>query len=933
MKKIPALSVLLLFAGALYAQRFGGNPASLRWKQVDTDTVRVIFPVGMDSMADRVAAVTHALAARRSFSLGAQFRKIDIVLQPQTVIANGYVALGPYRSEFFTTPDLNNLSQGSLPWTDQLAVHEYRHVQQINNFRNGLSRFMRAMAGEQGYDLAINAAIPDWFYEGDAVFAETALTAQGRGRLPAFMNAYPALWQAGKKFRWMKWRNGSLKEYVPNHYHLGYLLVNFGVQRYGPEFWRRVTRDASAYKGLFYPFQSAIRRYAGIPFRDFVGQAVDHYRRSIEAAGTADSGFLFAVNRRFVTDRTFPYAAGSDSLVYLKYSYRQRPAFYLRDANGEHRVRIRDLSIDDQFSYRNGRIVYAAYESDPRWTWLDHSVIRLLDMATGIQRTIGRHTRYFTPDISSDGNRIAAVEVNSSGSSSLVILDAVGGKPLRTIHHPEVSLFTDPKFIGDDTLVANLRLPDGRMKMALVDLRSGTLADLLPATYSVIGYPCASSGRIYFTGSFSGNDALYYLEIRDRKLYRTDGSQLGRYFVHASQDTITWSEFSAEGYQLRRSAVNDLIWTETILTENQPVRTRYSVGQATGLMNLLDSVPPRHFETGRYRRSTRLLNFHSWRPYYSDPIFTYSLYGENVLNTMQSELYYIYNENERTSGLGVTATYGGFFPWLSIGSEFTFGRTTTVGQRQREWDQYDNRIGITVPLQYAKRRTFRNFSAGSSYVLRQEYNKGFYKDSLGTTSFGYLLHQLSWTQQVQRAVQHIYPRFAYSAAIQHRHAISQLSGYQFSGSGSLYIPGLSSTHNLVLTGTFQERDTLGQVVFADRFSYSRGYRGRYFSRMWRLSANYHFPLWYPDWGLGNIVYLLRLRANAFFDHTRVYSRDKSITRDQRSAGLELFIDTKWWNQYPLTFGIRFSRLLDPDQFNAFRGNRIEMVLPVSILPR
>jgi hypothetical protein len=103
--------------------------------------------------------------------------------------------------------------------------------------------------------------------------------------------------------------------------------------------------------------------------------------------------------------------------------------------------------------------------------------------------------------------------------------------------------------------------------------------------------------------------------------------------------------------------------------------------------------------------------------------------------------------------------------------------------------------------------------------------------------------------------------------------------------------------------------------------------------MWRLSANYHFPLWYPDWGLGNIVYLLRLRANAFFDHTRVYSRDKSITRDQRSAGLELFIDTKWWNQYPLTFGIRFSRLLDPDQFNAFRGNRIEMVLPVSILPR
>jgi hypothetical protein len=55
---------------------------------------------------------------------------------------------------------------------------------------------------------------------------------------------------------------------------------------------------------------------------------------------------------------------------------------------------------------------------------------------------------------------------------------------------------------------------------------------------------------------------------------------------------------------------------------------------------------------GPYHKGTRLLNFHSFRPYYEDPEFSFSLYGENVLNTMQTEVYYVYNENENTNAVG-----------------------------------------------------------------------------------------------------------------------------------------------------------------------------------------------------------------------------------------------------------------------------------------
>ena len=189
--------------------------------QINTDTARIIFPSGLDSQANRIANIVHRMAAKRPLRLGDQLRKVDIVLQNLTTIPNGYVGLGPFRSEFFLTPPMNSFEQGTIPWNDQLAIHEYRHVQQYNNFNRGLSRLMRVLFGEEGLALAINASIPDWFFEGDAVHQETVLTRQGRGRLPLFQNAWPTLWREGKNYSWMKIRNGSLKDYVPGHYHRG----------------------------------------------------------------------------------------------------------------------------------------------------------------------------------------------------------------------------------------------------------------------------------------------------------------------------------------------------------------------------------------------------------------------------------------------------------------------------------------------------------------------------------------------------------------------------------------------------------------------------------------------------------------------------------------------------------------------------------------
>src|SRR5688572_20417473 len=124
--------VTLSFYSSL-AQQFSGFRPSTKWKQINTDTARIIFESPSTAQAQRVATLVHKMAAQQPNAIGTAQQKINIVLHKNTTLANGYVGLAPFRSEYYLIPSTNIFELGNLPWNEQLALHEYRHVQQYNN--------------------------------------------------------------------------------------------------------------------------------------------------------------------------------------------------------------------------------------------------------------------------------------------------------------------------------------------------------------------------------------------------------------------------------------------------------------------------------------------------------------------------------------------------------------------------------------------------------------------------------------------------------------------------------------------------------------------------------------------------------------------------------------------------------------------------------
>ncbi|MFN2438522.1 MAG: hypothetical protein ABR503_04935, partial [Chitinophagaceae bacterium] len=660
-----AVTVFCLFIFcSLHAQQFGAYPPAIKWQQINTDTNRIIFTASATKEAQRIASIIHKMAATNR-QLGDKFKKINIVLHNNTTLANGYVGLAPFRSEYYLVPGGNIFDFGNLPWSEQLAIHEYRHVQQYNNFNRGISKGFGYIFGEQGRALANAFAIPDWFFEGDAVYAETVLTPQGRGRMPYFLNGFKSLWKENKNYSWMKLRNGSLKDFVPNQYPLGFLLTNYGYVKYGDDFWRKVTSDASKFKGLIYPFQQAVKRHSGVEFKTFRKEALAFYTKGFSKSKTNKK-------RETVTNFYFPQIIGDDSLLYLKDSYKSMPAFYIKNKSGEYKIKLKNISSEDWFSYRNGFLAYTAYNTDKRWSLTDYSDIILLEIATGKEEKLTQKGKYFTPDISPSGATIISISVNDSVESELHLLNREG-KVIKNIPAPSNSFYVQPKFIDENTVFVGLRFPDATISFQRLDLVTDQFDQLIPSTKATIGFPSAYKGDIYFVSSISANDEIYKLSLKDKKLYQLTSGETGRYFPNAYADTLTFSHFTSSGYKIEQKSLAGIIPIPVSPIQFGEEVIPFTIAGAREESNLL-AIPARIFPVTKYKKSTGLFNFHSWSPVYEDPEFSFSIFGDNILSTFTSEIFYRYNQNESSHATGFNLSYGGLFPVINAGIDYTFDR-------------------------------------------------------------------------------------------------------------------------------------------------------------------------------------------------------------------------------------------------------------------
>jgi hypothetical protein len=235
--------------------------------------------------------------------------------------------------------------------------------------------------------------------------------------------------------------------------------------------------------------------------------------------------------------------------------------------------------------------------------------------------------------------------------------------------------------------------------------------------------------------------------------------------------------------------------------------------------------------------------------------------------------------------------------------------------------------GVSIPLHFVSGRTSQYLNFGGGYNIEQveEENK------ISNKQLNYLNAFLSFSNVSQQAYQHINPRWAQSLTLDFKNGLNPGNRNKFVAQSQLFFPGLFKNHSLEMDISYQKKDT-SIDLYKKTFSFSRGYEAISTIRMYKAGVNYHFPLLYPDWGFANLFYIQRIKANVFFDYTNVKINNSYIDLKNRSIGTEIYFDTKIWNSFPVTFGFRFSHLMDHDLLNPGVKNKWEFIIPMGFVP-
>src|SRR6478736_3534752 len=93
--------LLILCCIGVRAQQFGGHPSSQQWKHIHNDSIDLIYPPATTEKAYAI----YSLISKIPVTIASPHRvkQLPLVLQQETSISNGYVNMGPYRSEFLFT--------------------------------------------------------------------------------------------------------------------------------------------------------------------------------------------------------------------------------------------------------------------------------------------------------------------------------------------------------------------------------------------------------------------------------------------------------------------------------------------------------------------------------------------------------------------------------------------------------------------------------------------------------------------------------------------------------------------------------------------------------------------------------------------------------------------------------------------------------------
>jgi hypothetical protein len=937
---------IMPFWGQAQFYNAGQEPASLKWRRISSLNFEVIYPESFEVEAHKVVNLMEMAYNKVGYSLDHLPSKVSLILHTQTVKSNAFLGWAPQRIEMYTTPNQNIYS---TDWMQQLAVHEYRHMVQLSKIDQEMPQLFRILFGDLAAASIAAVHVPFWILEGDAVTIETALSNSGRGRKPDFIRETKAQVVEKGAYNFGKAYLGSFKDFVPNHYQMGYFMVAGSRDLFNENIWSnsitRISRNPLKINAL----NKSIIKETGLS----KSQLYDSIYSFLKLKWTSEIDQLPQTNvqrlsrtNKVYTNYLYPHYTTTKKLITLKSALNLTDRFIEIDSLGnEKTIFVPGYIFNESVSMQANQIIWSEYDFHLRWTHNDGTLVRILDTETKTLEEFQYKTKLFAACLSPDLKTFAAVEIDDQYRFFLSIYNARSGALIKKIATPDNRFLMTPKWINANKLVM-VSLHKNIKNIELYDLEQDSWTNILKAPNEEISRPSIIGETLYYISGKTGTDQLFSMEIRNSNPVQITQSPFGIANYSVIDNTIVYSNYTSNGFQICKEKLNNTNEYQILNSEKPyefPFVNKISE-QEKGSINFEDSLSQSiSYQSQPYSKLKRAFNFHSWAPLYIDGTkqnagLGYSVMSQNLLSTTELTAGYKYSYEDRAGSYNIDFKYLGWYPRINFNA--TAGnRNSSYWLIKKTIFQQSNQILIdTVSINFSYKYSSMNLGADIPIDLTHgkwnrfvqpsiNYNltifnpDKFAHESFPNGNLQYVNASLYFHQILKKSEQDLVPNFG---IITRLNAAISTSGVKSYGSvwsiiQRFYLPGLMPNHGIKTYLGYQNKDR-ADYSFADQVRIARGYTTTINNSMLTLSADYLLPIAYPDFKLVNIFYLKRIQTTLFYDQSNlvvpIKDLNTKVNQQFSSTGVELIFDSHFLNFIaPIQIGGRTSYLLNNHSVN------------------
>jgi hypothetical protein len=927
--KITSTILVFLFSWfACFAQEttvLSTNPTSAKWYQLKTPGFKILYQRGLEQQAQRMANTMEIIREPEAAGMKTLPKRIPIVLQSLSSESNAFVTLAPRRSEFYAMPPQNYNFIGGGEWMNMLAVHEYRHIAQYQRSITGFNKLLYYVFGQEAASGLAFVTAPQWFWEGDAVATETAFTTAGRGRLPNFDLVFRTNLMEGRKFSYNKQYLRSYKNFVPNHYVLGYHMVSHMRKKTGKaDTWGNIAGKAWSFP-LPFAFSRAMKLEAGqyvVPFyNSMLADLKSNYEEELSKLEITPFENVTYRPGKTYTDFLYPQVLDDGSIVALKSGIGDIEQLVVFDEGKAPKKKFvtGPMNESGMLSVVGQKVIWNEYRYDPRWEVKNYSTVKGFDFKEKLQQQVSTKSRYAGAALSPDGEKVLTVETDTSYHTSLVVLDYYTGKVLKKIPNPENAFYSMARWTDGGRGIVSLKSTKAGKSVVLIDYQTLSEREILTPSNENVGHPVFVGGYLLYNSPYSGIDNIYAVEMKSGERFQVTSAKYGAYNPCLSNDgkTLYYNNQGRDGMDVVKIPFEPSSWKPIALVRKVSFNTYDHLVEQEGHSHILDSIPSQSYSSKRYRSITRMFNPHSWGTYVNNDLtrVNIGITSKDILSTTQIKAGYDFDVQERTGAWKATVSMQALYPIVDF--SFSEGKRTTdfgeiiydrvVGTDTTRdvatplsfsWKERNVETGLRIPLRLTASKFFTQFSIsnyigatqitefknsidGGGRLFPTNYPQFFLENYLDNGVLRYNLFDLAFynlLKQSSRDINSKWGQVLYLKAFNTPYK-GDFSGKNFSLSGYLYLPGLARHHSIWGYWAFQSTDIrLGRVgtlnelrsnyVFRNQIPLPRGvsdFMGRS-EKMYSMSVNYTMPIWYPDISLGPIVNVKRVRLNTFTDY-------------------------------------------------------------------